>query len=177
MASWEPGTLPADARDLRLVQDCFVTLFWQTSVLDETVRWLSDEGYHCVTLAAARWGSESEMHSTLAETFDFPASYGHNLDALDDCLDDVAHGEYGWPTGATGLVLALVGFDQFVEVDRPTAQSLLDVLAGAARTAVLVGNRLIVLAQSGDPRLELEPVGGAVPTWDGAEWRNAARGL
>ncbi|MEI5676033.1 MULTISPECIES: hypothetical protein [unclassified Nocardioides] len=39
-------------------------------------------------------------------------------------------------------MLALVGFDQFVEVDRPTAQSLLDVLAETAHTAMLVGDPL-----------------------------------
>ena len=29
------------------------------------------------------------MHATLAEAFGFPASYGKNLDALVDCLDDL----------------------------------------------------------------------------------------
>ena len=39
-----------------------------------------------VQLSAAGWDTPEKAHRDLAKALDFPAYYGHNLDALHDCL-------------------------------------------------------------------------------------------
>ena len=41
---------------------------------------------NCITIDCAAVSSREEFHRILAERLAFPAHYGHNLDALHDCL-------------------------------------------------------------------------------------------
>ena len=43
-----------------------------------------------VTLREAELATAEEAHDKLARKLDFPEYYGHNLDALEDCLGDIA---------------------------------------------------------------------------------------
>lgn len=43
----------------------------------------------CVQLSAARWETPRAAHEALAGALGFPAHYGHNLDALHDCLTEL----------------------------------------------------------------------------------------
>ncbi len=108
----------------------------------------------------------------------FPGYFGRNLAALNDCMSDVASGDYGWDGDAdTGLVIVLRAFDAFAVVDRRTAQLMLDILADQARRALLIGHRVICLVQSNDPRLAFEPVGAMPVMWNDAERIQSKRGL
>ena len=42
-----------------------------------------------VVLSAAEWRTPRDAHEALAQALNFPAYYGHNLDALHDCLRDL----------------------------------------------------------------------------------------
>lgn len=42
-----------------------------------------------VQLSAAGWHSAADAHRALAAGLSFPDYYGHNLDALHDCLTDL----------------------------------------------------------------------------------------
>ena len=93
-------------------------------------------------------------------------------------MRDVASGSYGWNAAAdTGLVIALRTLDAFAERDRRTAQMMLDIVAARARSAILVGHRIICLVQSNDPRLAFDPVGAMPVVWNDAEQLEARRGL
>lgn len=177
MASWDRDAELSDEVDYQLVHNTFVTLFWQRSVLDDTARWLADHEYDVVLLDAGAWEAAQDMFSAVATALDFPPHFGRNLDALNDCMRDVAAGDYGWRAGATGLVLVLTNFERFAAVDRRTAQILLDIFADQARAAMLIGNRLICLVQSNDPRITFEPVGAMPVLWNDAERMDAKRGL
>lgn len=128
-------------------------MFWRRELLDAAVDQLTADGYHVVTLDAAGWRAAPDMLGAVGSALDFPDHYGRNLDALNDCLRDVAAGDYGWPAGSSGLVLVLLDFDRFVEIDRPSAHALLDIWADQARSAALAGNTLRCLVQTDDPRL------------------------
>lgn len=177
MASWDADAETSHAVDFRLVHNTFVTMFWQPSVLDETVIWLLQHGYDVATFDAATWTTPGDMFGDVAQRLDFPDYFGRNLDALNDCMRDVASCDYGWRPDATGLVIVLRAFDAFATVDRRTAQIMLEIFADQARSAILIGNRILCLVQSNDPRLSFEPVGAVPVTWNDAEWLNSKRGL
>ena len=42
-----------------------------------------------VQLSAADWDTPEKAHADLAKALSFPSYYGHNLDALHDCLTDL----------------------------------------------------------------------------------------
>lgn len=177
MATWDADAETTHPVDFRLVQNTFVTMFWRSSLLDESVEWLRSHAYDLVDFDAASWGSAADMYEDVSIALNFPAYFGRNLDALNDCMGDVASGDYGWQPDATGLVIVLRAFETFVTLDRRTAQMMLDIFAGQARSALLIGNRIICLVQSNDPQLAFEPVGAMPVMWNHAEWLNSKRGL
>ena len=70
-----------------------------------------------VQLSAAAWNTPEKAHADLAQALNFPEYYGHNLDALHDCLTDI-----GAPTR-----LILTG------TEAPVAQRFLPILRDAAK--------------------------------------------
>ncbi|WP_375164761.1 barstar family protein [Arthrobacter sp.] len=109
------------------------------------------------------------MHTDLASALRFPAYYGANLDALNDCLSDVATRTYGWSESDTGLVCVLNGYDEFLVQNRATAQSILDIYARQAAYAALFGHRMMCLVKSSDRQIYIAPVGGTPVSWNHLE--------
>jgi hypothetical protein len=177
MASWDADARTMHPMDFRLVQNTFITMYCRPSLLGATVGWLRSRSYEVAEFDAGSWTSAAGMLDDLAERLQFPSYFGRNLDALNDCMRDVASHEYGWAAGATGLVIVLTAFDAFAAVDRRTAQIMLNIIADQARSAILVGNRIICLVQSNDPQLSFEPVGAMPVLWNDAELVNSSRGL
>ena len=167
----------ADGQDpaYRLLYRSPVTLFWRRTLLEETVGRLAEFGYQLVRMDAAEWRTDDAMHDAFAAALDFPDYYGRNLDALNDCMRDVDGFEYGANPDATGLVLVFTGYDTFARHCPRPAQIVLDILADHSRTEMLVGHRLLVLVQTGDPDLRFEAVGAAPVMWNDAEWLDSAR--
>jgi len=178
MATWDAGAETTHPIDFRFVRDGFVTMFWQSSLLDDSIDSLRSLAYRVVEFDAGAWSSDADMYEDVASQLGFPEDFGRNLDALNDCMSDVVSGRYGWDAATdTGLVLALRAFDAFAERDRRTAQTMLDIVATRARSAILIGHRIICLVQSNDPRLAFEPVGATPVGWNDAEWLDTKRGL
>jgi hypothetical protein len=175
VAAFDLDTDQSEDVAFSLVINSFVTLFWRIEVLDETVRWLLDHDYEVVRLDAAPWAAEADLHRDFAAALDFPAYYGGNLDALNDCLRGVATYANGTSATSTGLVLVLTGYDAFAARVPRVAQEVLDIFARQARHAMLIGHRMLCLVRSDDPDIEFEPVGAAPVLWNPAEWLTANR--
>jgi hypothetical protein len=159
----------------RLVANTFVTLFWRLALFDETTDWLRTHGYDVVRLNASDWVEEADLRRELAAALEFPSYYGKNLDALNDCMRDVVTFDYGTSPEATGLVLAFTGYDRFAAHCPRAAQIVLDVMAGQARSAALIGHRMMCLVQTDDPNIEFDPVGAMPVMWNHGEWLDAKR--
>jgi hypothetical protein len=178
VATWDADAETTHPVDFRLVRNTFVTMFWRSSLLDETVGWLRSHGYRVVEFDAGSWSSDADMYAEVGFALNFPDYFGRNLDALNDCMRDVASGDYGWDADANaGLVIVLKAFDAFTAVDRGTAHHMLDIFADRARCAILIGHRITCLVQSNDPRLAYDPVGAMPVMWNDAECLNSKRGL
>jgi hypothetical protein len=169
--------LDADAHrfDFRLMVNSFVTLFWRSSVFDDAVGWLADHSYTIVQLDARRWSADADMHRDVANALNFPDYYGQNLSALNDCLRDVVNFQYGTTREATGLLVAITGYDAFAAASPHTAQAVLDIIADRARCAALIGHRVLCLVQSDNPRITFDGVGAMPVIWNPAEWLDARR--
>ncbi|MEW2373901.1 barstar family protein [Streptomyces sp. NPDC006656] len=95
---------------------------------------LEDRGFRVINLAAGEWASEQDMHKDVAAALQFPDYYGHNLDAFNDCLGDVAcYGPYDDVAEGTGLVLSITDYDRFLAACPRAAQVVLDIVADQAR--------------------------------------------
>lgn len=175
VASWDAQDY--HSLDYRLVQNTFVRMFWQPSILDETVKWLREHMYAVVSFDASLWTSLDAMFDSIAQGLAFPDYFGRNLDALNDCMRDVARCEYGWTPDAMGLVIVLRAFDSFVAISPGNAQVMLDIFANQARSAILIGNRIICLVQTNDAGLAFEPVGAMPVVWNPREWLDSKRGF
>lgn len=175
MAAFDPQAAPGRDRAFRLMINNFVTLFWRPALLDQTASQLTAHGYQVTRMDASGWRTEDDLHRDIAQTLLFPDYYGRNLDALNDCIRDVLDGRYGWDAETTGLVLVFTGYDRFAHHCPRAAQIVLDIMADQARSALLLGRRVMCLVQSGDPRIRFEPVGAMPVMWNDAEWPDAKR--
>lgn len=175
----DPGL--EENRAYHLLVEGPVTLFWRMSLLDVTLTWLADHGYQVVRIHAGDWVSEMDMHRSVARALDFPDYYGHNLDALNDCLRDMAEGRAHhhapeWTVDSAGLVVVFTGYDAYIVRQPRVAWVVLDIVAAQSRQALLFGHQILCLVQSDDSALRLEPVGATAVDWNEAEWRDDSRG-
>ncbi len=172
MAVWQ-----ADNQDLgfNLAQNGFVAKFYARKVLDDTLSTFQFAGYRIVSLDAGQWSTELAMHHSFSTALHFPTYYGRNLDALADCLSDVAELDYGWTETDTGLIIVIESFDRFYTAMPEIAITVLNIVSQAASRGALLGNRLLCFVRSGDPRLELGQIGGYDPQWNQREWLDSNR--
>lgn len=136
-----------------------VALYGPPDRLRRHVGALESYGYCCPAFDCSEWTSEAAMHQAFASVLEFPGYYGHNLNALNDCLGDLDIPEAG------GVALVLWRFDQFTRLVPDCAWQVLDIIANAAWIAGLYGQRLLGLVQSDDPELRFAPVGARPVRW------------
>jgi RNAse (barnase) inhibitor barstar len=169
-----------DRLDWRILRDGSISLYRNNQFLDDDVSWLRSNGYRIVSFDCANWSSSDLMHESLKGALSFPSYYGRNLDALNECMsEDLEVPEVG------GLVLVLKHFDRYSNghgaelkpSGRTEVEVVLDIFACASRRFLLTGRRLMTLAQSDDPRIHFEHLGGASTQWNRREWLNKSRGL
>lgn len=176
MATWEPDDID-DA--FFLAREGAIAKVWSKELLANKLRWFHDHGYASVDLDASRWTSHSTLWDDIVAGFSFPDYFGRNINAFTDCMRDVAYGEYGygWSGTETGLLIVFRNFDSFTALDARAAHQILDTISATAREAMLVGNRVMCLVQSNDPRLHFEPVGAVDFGWTREKFLNSSRGL
>jgi hypothetical protein len=175
MAAFDPEVELTHPADYLLMMNTFVTLFWRSDILQRSLDDLVALGYDAVRVDATGWTAERDLHRDVAAALNFPSYYGRNLAALNDCLSDVGSMEYGTSPEATGLVLAIIGYDKFFAIEPYTAHKVLDIFAHQARRAALIGHRMMCLVQTDDPQIAFAPVGAMPVAWNAAEWLNSSR--
>ena len=149
-------------------------MFWREQLFDDALVQLRALGYKVVTLDAAHDGVD-ELLVGIGEALDLPDYYGHNLDALNDCLRDVAAFAYGADSDSTGTVVAFRHFDRVAERAPDRAEAVLDIFTSRARDGLLFGHRMMVLVQSDDPEASFGPLGAQHALWNEQERLSAAR--
>ena len=105
------------------------------------------------------------MHDDLKQKLRFPDTYKSDFAALKESLKEL---------DIAGKGMALL-FHHFDALDKETAQILLDILARASQWHLLLGERLLTLAQVDDPKTTYEPVGASPVRWNPHEWLGSTR--
>src|SRR5689334_5534692 len=75
--------------DWHLLRHGPIALYYRSDVIMEDRTWLANHGYVINSFECATWTTEEAMHTALAAELTFPDYYGHNLNALNDCLRDL----------------------------------------------------------------------------------------
>jgi hypothetical protein len=151
-------------QDLSILRISPVCLFHKENVLKDMVRWLEQHDYIIHEFDATRWSSEDDLHGHLKKELAFPEYYGRNLDALDECLGEMAFHSKG------GAALVFWRYDAFQRTQSVLAQTLLDIVAGASYRHLANGRKLLALVQSDDPSIHFDPVGKRPVIWNMKEY-------
>ena len=162
---------PIERLDVQLLQSSAVTLYHKTSLLAHDIAALQQFGYRLYTLDAALWQSAADFHVAARREFAFPAYYVANLASWIDCLGELDVPDKG------GVVMQFRHFDAFSRADPQFAHTLLDSIESASRRFLLLGQRLLALVQSDDPRIRFERIGAVPVNWNPREWLDSDRGL
>ncbi|WP_300018267.1 barstar family protein [Pseudonocardia sp.] len=143
--------------DYRLLQNGPMHRVDDSAALRRASTLLRDLGYLVHQLEARDWSTEADLHDAVAAALDFPRTYGRNLDALNDCLADVAHFERGSDPASTGTAIMIDGYDRVRAIGHPRlADMILDIIARQAQYAALVGHPMLCLVSTASA---LDPVG------------------
>ncbi|GAB2594126.1 barstar family protein [Microlunatus antarcticus] len=133
--------------------------------LSALVGQLAGLGYQVIHLPAASWSDDADLFRSIAAQLDFPDYFGHNYPALDECLSDFAHGDFGWsPAADRGVAVAVHDFEQFSEAESYAADRLLNYAVDSARYGALFGHRLLWLVEA-TTNFHPQPVGARKPLW------------
>lgn len=119
MPSWDADADTSHPLDFRLAHNSSVTMFWNASLLEQTMQWLRENNYDVTVVDASGWTTPADLHRDIGAALNFPDYYGQNLNAFNDCMRDVASAEYGVQPEATGLVLVLTGVDRITTSHPP----------------------------------------------------------
>jgi len=178
MAAFDSQEERRETLDWVILRDGGVALYWRREYLDEDLEWFRRESYQLYPFNCEKWISGG-MHADFERTLNFPSCYGHNLDALHDCLEDLSVPEKG------GTVIVLNRFDAFHESRRAAplpfgrreGEIVLDILARVSRYFLLTGRRFLTLVQSDDPCIQFDKLGCLAALWNWREWQKKNRGL
>jgi hypothetical protein len=157
--------------------NAFLYLYVRRSYFDEDLTILRAHGWGHVALDASHWQDGDAMDDAFATAFGFPEYYGRNFNALLDCMRGTAAGgemtevEFHPPGG----VLTIARLDAFAHRQPSLAQGMCEVLATWCLENLINGRPRLVLAQSDDPDLLIEPAASSVACWNPREWATATR--
>ena len=163
--------------DWQILRDGGIQLYWRPEYLLEDTKWFAEHGYDVFEFACDTWESQDDMFTDFARVLRLPDYFGHNFDALDECLADLPL------TESQGALILLKRFDVYAAGagSAPTrrlkneAEVVLDIIAGASRFHLVNGNRLVALLQTNDPQLCFGTLGGISPSWNRRERLDAKR--
>jgi RNAse (barnase) inhibitor barstar len=135
--------------DYEIISRGFLKPYNDYQVLKDNTEWFVSEGYKIITFDCTEWTDKKAMHDSLHNQFDFPNYYGHNWDALQECLNEIEIQE-------NGLVVI---FDNFNNMNIKDAHTLIDVFVSSAQRHLIFSERLLVLVKVENRKFSLNPFG------------------
>lgn len=157
--------------DFEILAEGGVALYYQHEVLGEDVAWFALQKYEVVQFDDGAMDSLDAFHFEARLKFDHAVNYEPSFDGFREATSNLMVPEAG------GIALVFIGVDKLAATDPRAALRLFDVIADLSREFLLFGRRLVALAQSDSPSLDLGPIGGKPLTWNPRERAGWTRGL
>jgi RNAse (barnase) inhibitor barstar len=129
--------------DYQIIRDGFIRFYKSIGELGNDSAWLGKAGY---SVTEFNCHGISNLLEQFNEFFHFPSYFRNNLDALNDCLEDI---EISHP----GLVIVLKNLDN---LKRDDSSVLLEILLNRARLNFIMGERMLILVQAADDSFRIE---------------------
>jgi len=96
--------------------------------VEDLMQAAQDAGQHFLYANLTEAQSKQDVLEGIAQAFLFPAHFGKNLDALNDCMTDLVHKSGPQP----GFVVVLEQLPDNIKFDREAREQLLDVFRDTA---------------------------------------------
>ncbi|WP_291146902.1 barstar family protein [Flavobacterium sp. UBA7680] len=141
--------------DYTIMARGFVKPYNDYQILKNDTDWLISEGYNILNFDCTEWSNKEFMHNSLHSKFDFPVYYGHNWDALQECLNEIEIKE-------NGLVVV---FDNLDIMNIKLAHTLIDVFVSSAQRHLIFSERLLILIKVESWNFKLHPYGAFNLYW------------
>ncbi len=119
--------------DYKIIVNGWIFFYKSNGELGKDQDWLNKAGY---IIAEFNCHGISNLLTQFNEYFHFPSYFRNNLDALNDCMEDIE-------ISGTGLVIVLKNLDKLKKED---SECLLNILVNIARSNFILGKRMLVLA-------------------------------
>lgn len=137
---------------------------------------MDDGSFYVHQFDCSSWNSLGNFQREVANQLNFPDFYPRtserlNLDSFNHCFGDAMDKD------RNGLVLAFRHYDVFHNSNSILSQGILDVFQCNAWYHLFDGKYLVVLLQTDDSRLEIQPIGAVKPFWNSEESLYKNRGL
>lgn len=146
----------------KMMMNGSMSLYGQRSILEKDVEKIEAEGFEVFQFDCAAWDNEA-FHTDVAKKLSFPAYYGRNINAFNDCLSELE------PVN-TGILLVLCNYELFLTNYPELAIDLLEVIQINSWRFLLEEKGLMGFVQSNDLDIQIPAVGGMSPQWNGKEW-------
>ncbi len=156
-----------------LFQNGGVVLFKEREILKLAAGQLASCGYVVHLVDCQDHHDEESILKAIVNALGIARYPNMCLDGFNDFISQIEFSDW------TGVIVVLLGFHRFRQACPESAFFILDIMADNHRSHLLLGNRLLTLVQSDDPRLDerIGKVGGYQPIWNSSEWFLESRGL
>lgn len=165
------STDDCDRLDFEILTEGGVALYYQHEVLGEDVAWFALEKYEVVQFDDGAMDSLDAFHFEARLKLSVAGDYEPTFDGFRVAVSQLAVPDPG------GVALVFTGIERLATMDPVSTLRLFDVISDLSRECSLYGRRLVALAQSDEPDLDLGPIGGKTLTWNSRERAGWTRGL
>jgi hypothetical protein len=150
--------------DWRIMQYSSVALYWRRELFEQAVSWLQDHNYAIHRISCDT--TLKDFRLQLSRALRFNELFGYEpwnggVASLDDAF---WHLDF---SGREGIAFAFSRIDRRMKskYNRSLMHEVLDVIEGNSRNYMLLGKRLLCVAQSDNWALQFAPIGAREPTW------------
>ncbi|WP_394775306.1 barstar family protein [Flavobacterium sp.] len=141
--------------DYEIISRGFLKPYSDDEALKEDTYWLKSEDYKVIEFNCLDLSDKEIMHNTLHAQFDFPNYYGHNWDALQECLNEIEITD-------NGLVVV---FNSLDKINNKIAYNLIDIFVSSAQRHRIFSEILLILIKVENRNFTLNPFGASNFFW------------
>lgn len=145
--------------DFRMLLSGAITFYRQKEKINHVANWFLLNNYVIFSFDCSEWLEPNDFHKEVSSKLSFPDYYGRNVNAFIDCIRDLEFPEEG------GILFTFYNLDKFFIMNEDFCLSIFDAIELTSREHLMLGNRLISLAQLTNQNIVVSKIGCITPSW------------